>query len=249
MRFLSLLALSLLLSLLSACAPQVAGLQHDQSFSHQSVMQGGMAIASVSATYTELTPEHQNQLAEVFRRAVVDARKEYRVVPAGQLEQHLGSASYKTLIKNFQSGGVLSPADLSMLKEKATPARYLLLSRLENYSTRENREEYLVNDDKGKATDRANVSLQSIGEVTAFSNIYDLQQGNSVWSGSITQEMSNTSNFETYAGSSFKKALEDAATSLILGDEVTGREFPEPPELDKVAKKVFQGFAANLPKK
>ncbi|MGV6816896.1 MAG: hypothetical protein ACWA44_06450 [Thiotrichales bacterium] len=238
-----------LLFLISACAPHVAGLQHDESFNHPSLAQGGIVVAGVSATFKTLPPEQENQMAEQFRRAIVDARKDYRVISAGQLQQHLGAERYHSLIEHFKASGVLSPADLAALKKSALPAQYILMSRLEDFSTRENREETPIFDDKGKPTDRVTVELQSIGAATGFANIYDIHKGASVWSGSITQEVTNTSSFTSYAGTNFKKSLEDAAASLILGNKATGREYPEPPPMEKVAKKIFQGFAANLPKK
>lgn len=204
MRFLSVFLTSLILLQFTACAPHVAGLRHDESFNYDSVVNGGIAIAGVSATFTEFPDGQKNQLAEIFRRAIIDKREGYRVLPAGLLEQRMGDG-YSVMLDNFHDGAVISPEDIALLQQKQIPARYLLLSRIENHAVRENRNNTPVYDDNDKATDRVTVTLQTIADITAFSSIYDLQKGVSVWSGSITQNITKENSFETYAGSSYKK--------------------------------------------
>lgn len=246
------IALSLLLSLifllLCACAPRMAGLQHDESFDYNAAVAGGIAVAGVTSTFAEFPPDQQNQLAEIFRRTIIDEREKYRLLSPGVLGQKLGK-EYPDVLEQFRASGALGLTELSVLQKSNIPARYLLMTRIEKHSNSQDREESAVYNDKGKETNKAQVSLQSIAEVAAFASIYDLKRGVSVWSGSLTQRKTNENTFETYRGGSLEKMLKDTAVGVLLGNEAAGREYPEEPRFKDVVAKVFRGFAANLPKK
>jgi hypothetical protein len=249
-QFLVLGLVIVLLIQVSACTPRVAGLQHDESFHYGAVMAGGLAIAGVTSTFAEFPPEQQNQLAEVFHRAIVDEREEFRLVSPGALKQKIGK-EYPNILENFRVSATLGPNDLSLLQKAKIPARFLIMSRVEKHESHQTRDESSVYEDK-KETDRVRVSMQSITEVTAFSNIYDLQRGVSVWSGSITQTERNENTFEPYRGDNPKKSRTEVVLDVldvIAGSKDSDREYPAEPEFEEVAQAVFLGFAANLPKK
>ena len=63
-------------------------------------MAGGLAIAGVTSTFAEFPPEQQNQLAEVFHRAIVDEREEFRLVSPGALKQKVGK-EYPSILRIF----------------------------------------------------------------------------------------------------------------------------------------------------
>lgn len=231
--------------LVSSCAAHVSGLQHDQSFNYKSVQTGGIAVGGVASIGVDASPSELKYYAELYRREIVEERREFQVAAAGDVAYALGD-SYPAMMASFSADGVLNAQQLEQLRQAPLTAEYVIFSRIEDHNIEENRSESPVFDKDGKEVkNRINVSLNTVASITAFSRIYDRLTGKSVWSGSVTQNKTNENSFESYNGSSFKKALSDA----ILGDIGNTREQPPAPKFTEVLSEVFRGFAENLPKK
>lgn len=235
----------ILIASLVGCAAHVSGLQHDKSFNYNAVKAGGIAVGGVTSIIDQVSEQELNYFGELYRRQIVEERGEFRVVPVGKIANGLGD-DYQPLMEGFRAHGVVDEKSVSQLRQLNLPAQYVIFSRIEDHYVEENNSESPVFDKDGKEVkNKTNVTLSTVANVTAFTRIYDRQTGKSVWSGSVTQSKTNENSFESYSGSSFKKALADA----IIGDIAESREQPPEPEFNDVLSQVFRGFAENLPKK
>ncbi|MEM7294010.1 MAG: hypothetical protein AAF420_11535 [Pseudomonadota bacterium] len=233
---------------LGGCAAHVEGLLVDEQFSHQSVVQGRLAIGGVVSVDGNLTGPLRNRYAGMFLREIRKERSTYPLISAGQVELKVGS-EYPIALDDYRYINTLSAHNLGLFRNAVIGARYILFSRIEGTTVQESREdeEIIKQDDLGNIIEEyVQVTLTRTRRVTAVVNIFDLETGASVWSGELSQRRSNNNEYRIDKDERFEGALISAViNTLLFGD--TGREYPDPPEFDEVLKAVFHGFAENFP--
>lgn len=233
----------------AGCATQVAGLKKSPTFTYPSIAKGKMAVGGVASASGTMDEGKRSSYANLLRTALMEERKEYNIAPVGVVINKLGS-QYNTVINELQTTGSLSDKSVALLKAKVPDVRYVSFARIENDEVNSDRNERSETDKDGKTIPNSQkVITTSQRAVTASLNIYDLQTGEVVWTGSVTKSLSNSHQFD--------KEKENDLVSVIKaikGDNISTSvdqkyPFPTPPDSSKVLSRVFVGFGENLPEK
>ena len=234
---------------LCSCATRIAGLKQSESFVYSNVLSGKVGVGGVTSVMENLEDGRKSALANLLRTELLEERKEYNVVPSGTLAAKIGKAKYGQVMESYKAEGVLTDESLALLKPAATVSRYVAFARIENDNVSNGRSEIPDRNEKGEAIPNSGrISTSTKRTMTASLNIYDLQNGDVAWSGSVTKSATNTQEYD--------RQHEMQLVSVIKAFKGEAREsdaekypYPSAPEANKVLAKIFAGFAENMPKK
>jgi hypothetical protein len=260
-------ALLTALVLLYSCGPKVTQLKADPSFNYGNLTTGRIGIGGVTSlveTY-EVPTIMREELSRLLQLCIMDKREDLEVQPAGTISLAMGEVRYHDILDRYSKAKELRPKVLSEIDSLTQDAvRYLVFARIE--------EDVIERDRSGEHEENyTEVTCTTTRSVMVSFKIYDLQKRSCAWSGLVSGDISNENIFliekegveEEYIE---EKEEEEEGLSLwgccIAGfivfldilssgeedDSEEPLEYPEPPALQNVLKKVFWGFAETLPR-
>ena len=218
------------------CGTKVIGLRSDPSLTYESLSTGGIVVGGVTSLPDKAeTAATRSQMASLLRLSILKERPDIDVQPTGVIIRALGQESYAELLEDYRLAGDLDQARLAQLSEVLSDLRYVIFARIEDdvmdRSTTVERDTTADVDVTKYVTSRT---------VTTGFQIYDLAAGVPVWAGYIKKKQENENRYRE--GGDFVTILLEG---LLRGEP----EYPNPPALNGVARKTFEGFAENLPKR
>jgi hypothetical protein len=257
--------------LLAACTTPIRGLDHDPSFNSASVGASGLAIGGVVAARHPLDPAQRASYSDMLRTALRAERPSLTILTADAVASALGESGYDEMLREYRELGAPSAASLGTLSKRLDHARYLVLARIDRSQTSRWTTDEAIENSKGKRI--GTKTHYRHGRTVAVSmRIFDLDNGATVWSGSVEKSSWNENAEDEQdpdlydddsKHQSFGKDLRDAALAgLALGalDAVLGDgggstssappdPYPDPPDESDLLEQAFRGFGENFPQR
>lgn len=247
-RIISSAALLVLAALTASCGTKVMGLNHDPTFTHQSIAEGGIAVAGVvhPTGYGERRTD-RDEVTDFLRLQILRYRDDLDVLPSGVVRVAIGEGFYNDLLEVYERGGELSPAHTTALREAIQEqVRYVIFARIdEDFISRRERETK-----QGKKEEEQKDVLEMITSrrISTEFMVYDVYEGRSVWRGHLAGARTNKNRY-VYE----QKNLEDeqdlleVIVGVILDAESPEPVYPPPPTTTSVLAGIFKSFAKSLP--
>ena len=232
---------------LAGCAAPMTGGSVDPSFVHQSILDGRMAVIGVVSSEQDLTVKERNDYASVLRTNFLQYRKEFSVIPSGDLVNKLGKEMYGQILGNYKETGALSTGHLQTIKD-TTVVKYAVLARIESDKTEGER--------RSSMSRKGMIEAISTRTMTVSMTIYDLDQVRSVFSGNLEHYYSETEYHDKYVPQNdfasglagiINPAKGKTPEAAPTEDELYPYPFIDPKK--QILEFVFSDFAKNLPKK
>lgn len=239
-----------MVSVLIGCAARVDGLVHDKSFDYHAAVGGRLALVGVVSSVEPLSAAERSRHSELFRREILAEHKQYEVVSAGQVARKLG-LHYTTMLDGYRDTATLADDDFARLQAANLKARYLVLARIDQNAVSQDRSENRQQryDKKGKPNGEVvTVAYNTQRAVATLVTIYDVKTRQSVWSGSVAQQQSNSNRREREVANDINDILLEALIDAAFGDQALEQRYPTAPAFDRVLRSTFSGVAENLPK-
>jgi hypothetical protein len=255
-------------ALLAACTTPIRGLDHDPSFTPASIDASGLAVGGVVAARRPLDPGRRASYADLLRTALRAERPNLTILTADAVVSALGENDYEVMLRQYRELGAPSAATLSLLSKRLERARYLVLARIDRNETNRWTAEEAIDDSKGKRIG-TKTHYRHGRTVSVSLRIFDLDDGSSVWSGSVekaawnenTEEVRDADFDDDRKRQSVGKDLRDAALAglaigaldALLGDDAGSNPspppdpYPDPPGESDLLEQAFRGFGQNLP--
>jgi len=241
-------ALVVLAALTASCGTKVMGLNHDPTFTHQNIAEGGMAVAGVvhPTGYGERRTDRE-EVTDFLRLQILRYRDDLDVRPSGVIRVAIGEGFYKDLLEVYERGGELSLTHETALREVIRDqVRYVIFARVdEDLISRRERETTQGKKDEVKKDVLEMITSRRIS--TEFM-VYDVFEGRSVWRGHLAGGRTNKNRY-VYE----QKNLEDeqdlleVIVGVILDIDAPEPVYPPPPTTTSVLAGIFKNFAKSLP--
>jgi len=238
------LLLALISGFISACTPGIDGLVHDKSLSSQSLQQGGIAIAGLSAKSGVLSASHTEAYSEQLKQALQSELKALRIVSENELLYTLKRDEHALVMDEFSRRASLSAANINRLKG-ATKSRYIALAQVDSNTLSNKRTNQLESLDRyGKVIRPASTISETTRTIYSRLYLFDLHSGKRVWGGSIHLSRSANRRYEH----------DNTAVNLIRGISAlssgmdSAYPYPQAPSETELLGSIFSAFAENLSK-
>jgi hypothetical protein len=223
------------------------GLNHDPTFTHQSIQEGGMAVAGVvhPTGYGERRTDRE-EVTDFLRLQILRYREDLDVRPSGVVRVAIGEGFYGDLLDVYERGGELDLAHETALREVLRDqVRYVIFARIdEDFIARRERETT-----QGKEENKKDVldMITSRRMSTEFL-VYDVYAGHSVWRGHLSGGRTNKNRY-VYEPTDLEdeKDLLEVIVGVILEAESPDPVYPPPPTTTSVLAGIFKNFAKTLP--
>lgn len=238
------LLLIALTGLIGACTPGIDGLVHDKSLTRQSLLQGGITIAGISAKAGILKEGHQDTYSERLKMAMQDELKGLAISSENELLYAMKREDHALIMEEFSQRGTLSAANINRLKNKLTN-RYVALTRIDSNTVNNERSNQLETLDRnGKVMRPASTTSKSTRTIYTRLYLFDLQTGKRVWGGSIHMSRNSSRNYEhDNTAVNFIRGISALASGMD-----SAYPYPAAPSEAVLLDNIFSGFAENLMK-
>jgi len=249
-----LLLLSLLFVLVcNGCAtiPEIINLKQDESFTHDEIVAGKMAVGGVVSMANDLDEQENSKYAVILRDSFLSVRKEFVILPVEEVVQKLGKGLYRKILYDYKYTGELNLDFLKKLESCQTAFRYLLLVRIIENEVSERTEKRPRSEIPPKTDWSGNPIVNEIDVVMIATrriivslDVYDLKKKYLAFSGEIDESKSKE------RSPYFEEKDEDIVKSFKL---IPMRAFlevtlqPSAPPTDKLLHNIFKAFAQNMP--
>ncbi len=231
------LLLAGLFLILGGCATKVIGLRHDPSFTYDSIAGSRIAIGGVASSAVRLSRGYIRKYNGILREEFLKQRPGYPMAQAGLVESALGKKAYLEMLDDYSATGTLSAQWASAIKASVKDVRYVVFARLGESEITYDKSTTNVYKKSRNAEGKEirhltgyNITLNTRREMSASLRIHDLDDGRYVWGGTVSKSPSN-SKFYTVRFSGIKLR----------------RKYPKAPKVSEAVRKIFSGFAENLP--
>jgi len=255
----------------AACTTPIRGLDHDPSFNPISIDASGLAVGGVISARRPLEPGQRASYSDLLRTALRAERPSLTILTADAVANALGENGYDEMLREYRELGAPSAASLHTLSQRLGHSRYLVLARIDRNETSRWTTDEAIDNSKGKRIG-TKTHYRHGRTVNVSMRIFDLDNGATVWSGSVEKSSWNE-NTEDEQDPDFYdndsqhqsggKDLRDAALAgLALGalDAVLGDgggssssappdPYPDPPDESDLLEQAFRGFGENFPKR
>ncbi len=226
---------------LSGCTAHMSGLTVNRYFTEESLLQGGLIWAGITAADKKWSSEEQEQYWQIVADAITRKRPDIPLRSPQRIIRKLGEALFSDILHDFSTDGELSHNSLTILQSSASGTRYILFSRIvKDRILHHHRSEVETGDPKQQYT----TVYETVRETAVYSRIFDLTTLMPVWSGTILKKFSKT-NVNPH---SHNKSIGQDIVNELLEDAVFG-DYPKPKSLEKILKRAFTGIAGNFPQK
>jgi hypothetical protein len=256
-------------ALLAACTTPIRGLDHDPSFHPGSIDASGLAVGGVVAARRPLDAGRRASYADLLRSALRAERPNLTVLTADAVVSALGEDDYEAMLRQYRELGAPSPAPLRTLSQRLERARYLVLARIDRNETSRWTTDEAIESSKGKRI--GTKTHYRHGRTVGVSlRIFDLDDGATVWSGSVEKSAWNENTEDERdpdldgdrdSHQSIGKDLRDAALAglalgaldALLGDDGASSPsappdpYPDSPDESDLLEQAFRSFGENLP--
>ena len=249
----SLLLLSIFFVVCNGCAtiPEIVNLKQDESFTHNEIVTGKMAVGGVISVVNDLDESKSSKYADMLINSFLSVRKEFVILPVEEVVQRLGKELYQKILYDYKYTGELNLDFLKKLEYCQTAFRYLLLVRIIENEVSERTEKRPRSEIPQKTDWRGNPIVKEIDvvfiatrRIRASLDVYDLKKNILVFSGEIDESKSNErSPYYEEKDENILKSFALIPMRAFL--EVTLQ--PPAPSTDKLLHTIFKAFVQNMP--
>jgi hypothetical protein len=247
---------------LTGCTTQISGLVKHESFTYPALIQEKIAIVGIASTIKPIKKKEQNAIGNIIYSSFLEKRRDLSLVKAGDVVTAIGSELRSKSLEEYQLTETIPASILEELKQNLEGICYVIFARIDKddisqyesitYRAKDGKEissykEGAVEVHKRETTRWETVSL----------HVFDLVLGIPVWGGSVSKSDSRYITFEVTPEKSSLTlknialgVLKDTAEYIIadqLGTPQPSNDYPLVGR-ETVLKKIFHGFAENLPK-
>jgi hypothetical protein len=247
---------------LTGCTTKISGLMSHESFTYPALIQEKIAIVGITSTIKPIKKKEQNAIGKIIYSSFLEKRRDLSLVKAGDVVTAIGAELRSKSLEEYQLTGTIPASILEVLKQNLEGIRYVIFARIDkddiskfesiSYRAKDGKEissykDGAVEVHKRETTRRETVSL----------HVFDLVRGIPVWGGSVSKSDSRHITFDVAPNNhSFKlSALAGEAlvgvAKIMLEDQLddSSQQSNDYPVVGReaVLKKIFHGFAENLP--
>lgn len=221
-------------------------LEQSASFNLPNVVNGRLAVGGVSAASGPIAESARQSYSSLLRRALVEQREDYPVLPAEEVQERLG-VMYGPIERELQNKGELGEVSLAVLRKELADSRYIAFVRIDNNEVVRDRSETADKDSSGTVIEGSRKVIATANRnITASLTIYDLRLGEVAWRGTVSKKLGSSKQYDKeheYTLTSVLNALQGKAAAVL------DRKYPYPqaPGTEQVLTKVFEGFGERLP--
>jgi hypothetical protein len=255
--------------MVAACTTPIRGLDHDPSFNPISIDASGLAVGGVISARRPLEPAQRASYSDLLRTALRAERPSLTILTADAVANALGENGYDEMLREYRELGAPSAASLHTLSQRLDHSRYLVLARIDRNETNRWTTDEAIDNSKGKRIG-TKTHYRHGRTVNVSMRIFDLDNGATVWSGSVeksswnenTEDEQDPDLYDSKHQSVGKNLRDAALAGLALGalDAVLGDgggssssappdPYPDPPDESDLLEQAFRGFGQNFPKR
>jgi len=223
-----------------ACAipAKMRHLSVNKNFSSDSLVGGGLVFAGISSTQEDWTENQVIAFSEIARSAMLSSRDDLQLNRPDRLIETLGKEEFFHVQQEFAKNHALLKDSITKMAEVSGSSKYIMFSRVLS-DTNFHQEDQHENKEK---TERI-TEYRTTRQLVVSTEIYDLATSEVVMSGEMwVNDYNVRSNSKRYGGN----FLTDLALNVL---ENNNAYYPDPPPLDGLIEKAFDGIADNLPRK
>lgn len=250
---LSFIGIGVFTLLFSACTPSATGLYRDPSFTYNAMHTQGMAVGGVadnSAFMGNTPPPSSLSYAENLREAFINKSPGLAVMPAGDVAQALGISTYNAMMTYYAQNDSVPVEDLDKLKAHTQNLGYVAFGRIVSNQISHSTSTESEVTHHGNTRDTAD-DYETTRTVTVQVKIYSLTTHQIVWSGSLTDSITNTNSYPLMHPSHFhndsSQIIDDVVTGFVNGSVQGNAQYPAAPGSSDVAARAMNELMANLP--
>jgi hypothetical protein len=239
--------------MIGSCGKKVADIQSDPSFTATSLRAGGIATLGCTSIAASEVDEMKisGQFSDPLNRAFQKHYPNTRVVSWGSVRKIIGDDNMLRYLTSVRERRLLEPSHLDSLAAALGPnAQYLVIQRIEGDELEFDKDEIKETVDGQEVHTKD--GLETIRRMTVYFGLYDLDQGELVWSATVQRKASKYRTVRAGTDIDLDGLLGlvvDVAEAL---DEQTDPDrfgkFPKPASQIEVMTLVYGEFAENLPR-
>jgi len=224
----------------------------DPTFDYSQAASGEIGIAgfAVMVEDEDRRAVLQRQLPPLLAQSLNKKRPDLTVLAPGRIQQALGEENHRVTMDRYGAEGSLDPGSMAQLFDATRGmVRYVILGRVA-------RDDIIKTEAQEGDSSSSGKRYKTSREMDVFMEIYDLETGHSVFSGLISNAMTNdryvpdisveTGSWGEAGGSAFFSCLESCLWD-IFQSEPEDDGYPSPPAISELAGEIFDEFAEQLP--
>jgi hypothetical protein len=238
---------------LSGCVAPIKGLYQDSSFTYPNIQASGIAVAGVTSSVNKLSTATQVTYGNLVYDSLIDHLPGVAITTPGNFASQYGKNACAKLMSSYTTYRTINNDVLQAVHIKLAKSRYLVIANIDSNKVANGREEW------ADVNRRENISYTTKRSIQVTLQVYDLLSASMVWSGSITDGVTNSNDYEVpgLAGDSFHHHNHRNAGKAIIRDVVstastllvdTEAKNPAAPTTSAVLKKIFDNYASNFQK-
>lgn len=232
---------------------KVVHVEADPSFDYSQAVSAEIGIAGFVSIVGDDNQRAaiRRQLPPLLAQSISEKRPDLTIISPERIQQALGVENHQALLDQYVSGGSLDQGGMTQLFSATQGlVRYVILGRIEMDS-------FLRTEEREEDSTSPGTRYKTRREMAVFLEVYDLETGRSVFSGLITNDLTNSiwkpdvttnevSSFGQVCADLFVSCLVSSIWSLFQTKEDEGG-FPVPPSTEEITKDIFEKFAETLP--
>jgi hypothetical protein len=237
-----------------SCGKKVAGIQSDPSFTATSLRKGGVANLGCTSIAAPDVDEIKisGQFSDPLNRAFQKHYPQTKVKSWGNVRKAIGDDNMLRYLASVRTSRLLEPSHLDSLVAAIGPdAQYLVIQRIESDQLEFDKDAIKETDEWGNEKHTKD-GLETIRKMSVYFGMYDLDQGELVWSATVERKASTYRQVRAGIDLEFDGMLGlaiDAAEALDeQSDPDRFKQFPKPASQLEVMTLVYGEFAEHLPR-
>jgi hypothetical protein len=189
--------------------------------------------------------------APLLAQSISEKRPDLTIISPERIQQALGEENHRALLDQYVSWGDLDQGSMIQLFSATRGlVRYVILGRVEQ-------DDLFKSEELEEGATSSGTRYKVRRDMAVFLEVYDLEAGRSVFSGLITNDLTNNryevdgtlgdvSSFGDFCADMGVSCLMNLMCSLIQTKEDEGG-YPVPPSTEEITEDIFEKFAETLP--